>query len=475
VNYNWEGDYIIHDCAVERKRYVIGDNRKAITTDIREFVSPADDVIIKDILKQLSIACGLPTTKEVGDFDRRAMIIWDYVARNVQYVSDIKKRRKRDFWLFPSELHRLQVGDCEDSSFLLASLLIGSGISPFNVRVMLGELVDDAGGSLGGHCWPMYKNEMGRWVILESTAPNAAWHMPPAEIYTESEHIRYVPKFAFNNCHLWKIRTGPAKDEDFKKFLRDRRALTNLEDQKFPSGGYFRLLTGDSSPGHLEITQEVLESMGFSSNAVSVASDAAQDPDFYEWENPAAHAQTNCTNEGWPTESESEAISQYQKWINEKVVSMRKPDLSPKNALFFLGYVLHGVQDLASHQGITNAQHSYESNINPGSAQDGDHLPANRDKAKGFTGRFLDKLRGKNKNLFESMRHYEGGFSVWGEVLSRSEKRNLLSKDGWDLSPVKLAEYHALAKKYEAVKNQISFHRWKNVDETFDTLLCLSE
>jgi len=36
--YNWDGDCIVNGCAIEKKRFVIG-SRKAITTDIREFVS----------------------------------------------------------------------------------------------------------------------------------------------------------------------------------------------------------------------------------------------------------------------------------------------------------------------------------------------------------------------------------------------------------------------------------------------------
>lgn len=172
MSYNWDGDCIVHESAIENKRYVPG-SRKAIASDIREFVSPADDVIIKDILKTLIKNNGLPATKETGDFDKRAMVIWDHVARKVKYKHDRKEQRKADFWLYPSEVHTLEKGDCEDGSFLLASLLIGSGISPFNVRVVLGELRKKNGESLGGHCWVTYKNERGKWCILESTFDRA--------------------------------------------------------------------------------------------------------------------------------------------------------------------------------------------------------------------------------------------------------------------------------------------------------------
>lgn len=35
MRYNWDGDLIIHDSAIEKKRYVIG-RTLPITTDIRE-------------------------------------------------------------------------------------------------------------------------------------------------------------------------------------------------------------------------------------------------------------------------------------------------------------------------------------------------------------------------------------------------------------------------------------------------------
>jgi len=44
--------------------------------------------------------------------------------------------------------------------------------------------------------------------------------------------------------------------------------------------------------GHWDVTGETAERFGFSSAAIAILRDAAQDPDFYEWTHPAAHAQT---------------------------------------------------------------------------------------------------------------------------------------------------------------------------------------
>jgi hypothetical protein len=80
MEYNWDGDVIVQDSVVDRKRYVIG-CKEPISTDIREFVSPADDAIIKGVLRELAEKKGLPDTKKPADFDRRALIIWDHVAQ----------------------------------------------------------------------------------------------------------------------------------------------------------------------------------------------------------------------------------------------------------------------------------------------------------------------------------------------------------------------------------------------------------
>jgi hypothetical protein len=146
--YNWEGDMILQNTIIEDKRFVIGDETRQIRTDIREWISFEDNNIMKGILKDLAKDKGLPISRNPGDFDKRAMIVWNFIAKNIKYVHDSERQRKEDFWLFPPEIHTLHKGDCEDGSFLLASLLIASGISPFCVRVALGEVFDENGKSL---------------------------------------------------------------------------------------------------------------------------------------------------------------------------------------------------------------------------------------------------------------------------------------------------------------------------------------
>ena len=232
MGFNWEGGRILQNTAIEKKRFIIGE-KKSITSDIREWLSFEDNIIMKDILKHLKANYGLPSTKNPGDFDKRAMIIWQFVAERIKYCYDTTKYKKGDFWLFPPETYQIKKGDCEDASFLLASLLIASNISPFCVRVVLGEVFDEKNKSLGGHCWPVYKNEIGRWCILESTLDTIPARMPEADSLTEpGQSFRYVPYYCFNNYHLWEtlpddIRTG--KGPNLVKYMKARTKRVNMK------------------------------------------------------------------------------------------------------------------------------------------------------------------------------------------------------------------------------------------------------
>lgn len=205
MGYNWEGDVILHDTAIEKKRYVIG-RKDPITADIREWISSRDNIIMKHILSGLREEHGLPVTRKPGDFDKRAMVVWRFVTGSIEYVYDTKEYKKDDFWLFPPETCQIAKGDCEDKSFLLASLLIAGGISPFCVRVVLGKAYDTSNKAPGGHCWPVYKNEAGRWCVLESTLDELPSRMPEADKLTEEKQpLRYEPLYCFNGHHLWEI------------------------------------------------------------------------------------------------------------------------------------------------------------------------------------------------------------------------------------------------------------------------------
>ena len=473
--YNWEGDLILQDTVIEKKRFVIGSQNKPISTDIREWISFEDNNIMKGILRELVSKKGLPTSRGPGSFDKRAMVIWNFVAKDIKYVHDTKKQRKGDFWLFPPEIHTLCEGDCEDGSFLLASLLIASGISPFCVRVVLGEVFDENGKSLGGHCWPIYKNEIGQWCVLESTLDNIPSRMPEADKLTEQrQSFQYVPYYCFNNYHLWEIFPEDKKGTRSMKigsYLRQRGNKVHMKKTRLPSGGWLSRITGDWEPGHLEITGEVSGGFGFHENAIDVLGDASQDPDFYDWYAPSAHAQTNNDERGRTTESREEAEKNYITWIKQltgRLVSVTNRDV--RSGLFLLGYILHGVQDLATHKGITNAQHSYVSKLF-GRRDDPDHIEENRAKAREYSKKYIEFLRKRYRKSYEKMMCYEGRLLPWDKLMP-AEKTDLLNKEGWDLTAQAFIEYSTLSKKYEKIKRDYPIEKtvWK-IDEVFERLM----
>ncbi|OGP80372.1 MAG: hypothetical protein A2V86_00600 [Deltaproteobacteria bacterium RBG_16_49_23] len=140
------------------------------------------------------------------------------------------------------------------------------------------------------------------------------------------------------------------------------------------------------------------------------------------------------------------------------------------SGLFLLGYALHGIQDLATHKGITNAQHSYLSKLF-GREDDPDHTEENRAKAREYSKKYVEYFRKKHRKPFEKMMGYKGRLMPWDELMPQ-EKNDLLDKNGWDLNPQAFIEYSTLSKIYEKIKNDYPVEKttWKT-DQVFASLI----
>lgn len=203
MRYNWAGDVIIRDTVVPNKRAIIGYTDKLIPTDIREWIKSPPNNELSEALSEIK---ELPKDKTAGSFDRRAILIWNYVAKKIAYVYDKEAHNMPDFWMMPEEILSIELGDCEDSSYLLCSLLLASGISPFCVRATLGLVYDKSGNLLGGHAFPTYLDEGGKWRLLESTLDSVPDRMPLADDLTKNGiKFQYKPTLCFNQYHLWEI------------------------------------------------------------------------------------------------------------------------------------------------------------------------------------------------------------------------------------------------------------------------------
>lgn len=124
--------------------------------------------------------------------------IRDWVAYNVEYKPDEERVGKTDHWQTPEEtLANPRVGDCEDFSILLCSLLRAYGIGAERVYVVIG--VDS---KEGAHAFLMEDWYLdGKWHRIE---PQASAQLRPGPLslpLINSGLDRYEIIVAFNDLH----------------------------------------------------------------------------------------------------------------------------------------------------------------------------------------------------------------------------------------------------------------------------------
>lgn len=220
--WNWDGDRILFDAIVPSSRAPIGRRSlKEYDIDVRQFLVTEKNAVVKRVLRdELPVFCEkqgvartLIETRGQYGFDLRAHQIAAFVAKRIRY----ENRKGRDPWQFPEETLALGSGDCEDIAFLLASLLLASGVSGYNVRVALGRI--SAGPRHArkqhfDHMWVMYKSEAGKWLLLEPLQLEDSGDAAPDRgnrgkaIHDVNAVVEYTPKFVFNTEHLWEV--GPS-------------------------------------------------------------------------------------------------------------------------------------------------------------------------------------------------------------------------------------------------------------------------
>ncbi len=91
---------------------------------------------------------------------------YDIIAP-VRYQDDDRVWNCADWWQLPHETLNRQAGDCEDTSFLLTSLLIATGLSRDKVRCAIGVVT--LNGIQYGHAWVEVKRTDDQWWWLETT------------------------------------------------------------------------------------------------------------------------------------------------------------------------------------------------------------------------------------------------------------------------------------------------------------------
>lgn len=216
-SWNWSGDEIVHKPIIPASRTVPGTG-KPYRIDIREFLTTANNAVVSEALGGLMQK--LPPEGQArfrshsrGSFDFRVDQVVAFTSRMRYLPAHNKTGRRCDAWLFPDETLAQGGGDCEDLAFLLAALILASGVSHYCVRVAIGTLdITPARGktSQQDHCWVMYLNESGAWEILDPAAESLRAARGPrfrGSAPSLSTTTEYVPHYVFNSDHLWLVRS----------------------------------------------------------------------------------------------------------------------------------------------------------------------------------------------------------------------------------------------------------------------------
>lgn len=223
--WNWDGNRIEPDTIIRKCRTVTGTNI-FYNVDIREFITSTDNRIIKKVLE--GITEKLPPahkskflSRKENSFDFRVDVIKEYISKHIGYY---RSSHEFDAWLFPQETVTLKKGDCEDRAFLMASLLIASGISKYVVRVAFGKISDSSMGEEYDHVWVMYKNEKGIWQLIEPMSYSPIPERSRSSFEKSDSAVKsylYRPYYVMNCDHLWSIHSTNTT-ANFPEYLKTR-------------------------------------------------------------------------------------------------------------------------------------------------------------------------------------------------------------------------------------------------------------
>jgi hypothetical protein len=247
-----------------------------------------------------------------------------------------------------------------------------------------------------------------------------------------------------------------------RRSLKERKRSPKEWDFIVRPGPGTRLPSGGIYPpyghiGHWEITAKMAEEMGFSASGSNILCDASQDPDFYDFGTVAAHAQTpdkadTCGQDSVKrTAIIDKAIDDYVGWVGAQfqrcVSALKKRDV--RLSLYWLGYVLHGVEDLAVHQGITNGEHA-------STTDSPDFQAADVALSSVYARRMLDAARNAlGQRGFDRLRNHDGD----GKLSFFEKRRKEIHPGGWDIDN-HFSEYEAAGKKYKTIKPPPKPVRW---------------
>jgi hypothetical protein len=213
--WNWDGERIIHESIVPSSRPVVMQQKGWYDIDVREFLVTENNAIMRrtlqnDVKKFIQKFEGasweLFLSRDPGSFDLRSYVVTQFVSKKIEYRESVGL----DPWQFPDETLKLRSGDCEDRALLIASMLLASGISSFNVRIALGQFRAWMGEKHDDfdHVWVMYKDESGKWQVIDPAAHTAVSDKRDKRDKKgkKPDGAEYIPLYIFNDVHLWSMQ-----------------------------------------------------------------------------------------------------------------------------------------------------------------------------------------------------------------------------------------------------------------------------
>lgn len=172
---------------------------------VNKFVTPYNEEIIQKATELLNNS----------DKTREGIIVscFDFVSKHVKYIPDKWQHGYPEWWMLPRETLKSGIGDCEDSSFLLDSLILStfhlsSMGSKYDSRVAIGIVSTSRG--TGGHAWveSQYGN-LNEWHILESTS-DSFFKIGENVITTrEGYNLGYQPEWYIYEDGCEKVSSQP--------------------------------------------------------------------------------------------------------------------------------------------------------------------------------------------------------------------------------------------------------------------------
>ena len=140
-----------------------------------------------------------------GSEEDRILALWQRIAARCQYELDQERptgeeEEVREVWKRPSETWGEAAGDCEDTSILLADVLIGAG---FDARVAIGW-----NGNIGQHAWVVVRTAEKQY-LLETTLQQEVTREDLVEVGDATDFYR--PEQLFDDERIYYTTARPER------------------------------------------------------------------------------------------------------------------------------------------------------------------------------------------------------------------------------------------------------------------------